>query len=105
MSIRKIFARPQADNTSQELIETQDAKIKELYAKNDALLARVEELEGQDVEDKAYQRGRLAGLGTARVLVAGAEGRPGKRQLAELLDKEIDKLRTGVSTRDEGVED
>lgn len=112
VSIKRIFSRQGAEtsvvvksgakNPEQELIERLEESLKKEHRRNEALTSRVEELEA------APAGGALTyvdGLKRAFSLVEDAEGRPGKRQLAELIQAEIRKVETGADTRIEGVED
>lgn len=51
--------------------------------------------------EKRYEEGVLEGLRRAHDLVAEAEGKPGKRQLAEMLSQEVDKAWTRLAAYEE----
>lgn len=96
LSIKRIFSR-QGTETSvvvkdgarspeSELIERLEEQLKKECRKNEELSSQVQK--GWEHE---YDRGYVDGLKRAFSLVEDAEGRPGKRQLAELIQSEIHK--------------
>ncbi len=91
LSIRTIFSRPgnQTSIVSQKRIDAGGDIIG---------------IQRQDYS-RGYDEGRVDGLKRAWSLVHDAEGRPGKRQLAELLRDEIRKTETGAETRVKGTEE
>lgn len=108
LSIKKIFKR--SDTSAKTTVVSQkgikaggdvvgvrtdaDRRLEDqneaVHAENKRLIEDVKKL--RDRLGKEYDRGYLDALKRAFSLVEGAEGRPGKRQLAEMIQSEIAKV-------------